>query len=159
MRCLYILADPTYVNTPHTIKKLPPDCSSTFIDTWIHSLMQVALQPTFPSALTTETINNSDHIYYHIYYQSSRVKLAISQSQVRHSVWCHGLSMGTLVGFLLPYSMEDKEFLTEQLDMHQLLPELNMNVVQASVTCLLLQIILATCLWLQSLRNCRQPHV
>lgn len=125
MRCLYILADTTYANNPQI--------AAILLTTGIHSLMKVALQPTLPSALTTETVNNSDHIYY----QSSRVKLAISQAQVRHLVWCHGLSMGTLVGFLLPYSMEAKEFVIEQLDMHLVLPELNMNVVQASVTCLL----------------------
>lgn len=51
------------------------------------------------------------------------------------------------MGLLLTYAMEDKEHSIDLLDTHLVKTALIVGMIQASITCLLLKIFLATYLW------------
>jgi hypothetical protein len=81
------------------------------------------------------------------------IQLATSQAQVRHCVPFCGVNRDTLVGLLL-YPIEAKERFTDLLHMH---PALHVDVISASVACLLPRAIVTRCLWSWSWSTCGQP--
>lgn len=78
-------------------------------------------------------------------------------SGIRCCVQCHGINSDTQVGLLFSHLIEAKECWTDLFATCLVLPALNVDVIWISVACLLLQMIQAKCLWLQSLRTCGQP--
>lgn len=81
----------------------------------------------------------------------------IFQGPIRNMRWggVFSVNMDTLVGLLLLYPMAAKECWTDLLDTCLILLAFNMNMIWSSITCLLLQAVVAKYLWSwSSLRIC-----